>query len=117
MSKTATYAKIASTTLSSAQLTVSFNSFSGYTDLICVVNMTRSQSGNNFSLRFNGDTGTNYSQVYFEGDGSTVIPGRNTNTTTMRIAAIAGGFGTDQATLTINILDYENTTTLSLIHI
>lgn len=111
MSKTATYAKIASTTLSSSQLTISFNSFSGYTDLICVVTMTRTQGGNNFSLRFNGDTGTNYSEIYVEGDGASVIPGRNSNTNTMRIAAIAGGFGTDIATLTINIQDYENSTT------
>jgi hypothetical protein len=111
MSKTATYAKISSTTLGSAQLTISFNSFSGYTDLICVVNMTRSQGGNNFSLRLNGDTGTNYSEIYIEADGSSVIAGRNSNTNTMRIAAIAGGFGTDQATLTINIPDYENSTT------
>lgn len=62
-------------------------------------------------MRINSDTGNNYSEEYIEGDGGSVIPGRNSNTNSMRIAAIAGGFGTDLATVIINFQNYSNTTT------
>jgi len=112
MAAGSTYTPIATTTLSSAQATISFTSISsGYTDLICIINMTRSASGNNLSLRLNSDTGTNYSSTYLEADGSSTYSGRGSNEAAMRIAAIAGGFGTDQSTIIINLQNYSNATT------
>lgn len=111
MAAGSTYTPIATTTLGSAQASITFNSFSGYIDLICVLNMTRSGAGNNLSMRLNSDSGTNYSETYIEGDGSSAFSGRNANTNSMRIAAIAGGFGTDLATVTIHLQNYSNSTT------
>ena len=109
---TNTYVALQSTTLGSAAASISFTSINQtYTDLICVLNMTRSGAGNNLGLRINGDTATNYSETYIEGDGSTALGGRNSNTNTMRIAAIQGGFGTDLATVTIHLQNYSNSTT------
>jgi hypothetical protein len=108
MAAGSTYTPIATTTLGSAQNSITFTSFSGYTDLICVLTMTRSSGGENLGMRLNSDTGTNYSETYIEGDGSTAVSGRNSNTNTMRIAAIQGGLGTGLAVITIQLQNYSN---------
>lgn len=58
-----TYTPIVSYTLGSAQSTVTFNSFSGYTDLrLVAANVTVSGgSDTNLIFRVNGDSGSNYS--------------------------------------------------------
>ena len=108
---TATYEKIATTTVSTPTLNVTFSSISSaYTDLVLVCGYSRSGGGNNISLRLNGDT-SNYSETYIEGDGSSAYSGRNSNDSNMRIAFIAGGTATAQSTLIVNFMNYSNTTT------
>lgn len=101
-----TYTPIATTTLGSSQSTVTFNSFSGYTDLILIVNGTCS-AGSYFTLRFNSDTGTNYSNTELVGDGSSASSGRNANSNYMYIGAIR----TTQTNILTQIQNYSNATT------
>lgn len=107
-----TYTPIATYTVSSPQLNVTFSSIpSTYTDLVLVCGYARSGGGNNISLRLNGDTGTNYSETFIEGDGTTVSSGRNSNDSNMRVAFVGSGSSTGQATMVINFNNYSNTTT------
>lgn len=81
-----TYEPIASTTLGSATTTVSFTNLpSGFTDLIVNVSNARHSfvDGGGISdigLRFNGDSGNNYSSTDVQGSGASVASGRVTNT-------------------------------------
>jgi hypothetical protein len=110
-----TYTPIATTTLGSSASTVTFNSFSGYTDLVIVISArdSRSADGDGVQICFNSDTsssGTNYSTTYLDnGPGSA----RESNARAISFYQIAGnnyasnGYGT----LIINIQNYANTTT------
>ena len=70
----ATYEPLATSTLGSAG-TITFSSISGsYTDLRIV--LVGTASGNTFALRFNGDSGTNYSYTQMNGNGSAVASSR-----------------------------------------
>jgi len=74
-----TYEPIATATLSSAGTGFTFSSIPAtYTDLrlILVVNTT-SANGKGVALRFNNDTGSNYSTTNLYGDGSSTATGRN----------------------------------------
>lgn len=107
----ATYEPIATQTLGSATATVTFSSISGsHTDLILVTSV-RGTANNNANLRFNNDSGSNYSNTYLEGDGSTAYSGRRTNQTSI----VDGGFiRTTADTFSVNIIqimNYANTTT------
>jgi hypothetical protein len=106
-----TYEPIATTTLSSAQSSVTFSSISGsYTDLILIVSGT-SATSQQIALEFNGDTGSNYSMTALYGDGSSAASARATSTTTMYGGL--GWFGTSTTTSTTiaHIMNYSNTTT------
>jgi len=105
-----TYEPIATTTLGSTQTSVTFNSFSGYTDLFLVASVSSSSgSGGVASLRFNGDSGTNYSATYMYGTGSTAASGRESNMNVM-----SGGDFPASGTFSVNqyhIQNYANTNT------
>jgi len=101
-----TYTPIATTTLGSSQATVTFSSFSGYTDLILVAAGTCS-AGSYFTLRFNSDTGTNYSVTELAGDGSNASSSRITSANYMYIGAIR----TTQTNIITQIQNYSNSTT------
>lgn len=109
-----TYDKIATTTLSSAASSVTFSSISGsYTDLIVVGNIGYTASGYDSWIRFNGDTGTNYSYtVLYANPGTGGSAGSTRGTSTSNIlfdrqgdyTAISGsGYS--------HIMNYANTTT------
>jgi len=107
---TATYDCIATTTLGSAQATVSFTSISGsYTDLVLVatVKLTSSNTDRLF-LQFNGDTGTNYSATYMQGDGSAAASGRFSSIAEMRFYNQSTA---DFYPNIIHIMNYANSTT------
>ncbi len=109
---TATYDKIATYTAPSSQTAVTFNSFSGYTDLVLVCNIKNTSSTpRNVYLQFNGDTGNNYSKTLIEGNGSSASSARDTNSPAIYSAAITVGNTTDPALSIINIMNYANTTT------
>ena len=78
MPDVSTEVAIATTTLSSASASITFSSIAGtYTDLR-VVFVNKGGDGG-LRLRFNGDTGTNYSRTQIVGTGSSAVSARNTN--------------------------------------
>jgi hypothetical protein len=76
-----TYEPIATTTLTSTQTNVTFNSISSaYTDLIVVVESKPSNNNaETINLTFNSDTGTNYSYTRLTGNGSSASSSRASN--------------------------------------
>jgi hypothetical protein len=112
---TATYEKIATTTLSSASATVTFSTISGsYTDLILVSNAIGT-ADLNFLLRFNGDSGSNYSSTILKGNGSTASSTRFSNQTSFRGNSSGYVTTTLQSNTITQIMNYSNTTTYKLI--
>lgn len=77
----ATYEKIATTTLGSAASLITFSSIAAsWTDLRLVITALQG-SGNNIGLRFNSDSGSNYSRTVLRGDGSSTFSSRNQSDT------------------------------------
>jgi hypothetical protein len=102
-----TYTPIATTTLGSAQSTVTFSSISGtYTDLVVVINGSVSAT-KNCTVQLNGDTGSNYSWTYLYGSGSSASSARSSNTAEGLINYV----GTEQSTTILQINNYSNSTT------
>jgi hypothetical protein len=106
----ATYEAIATTTLGSAQSSVTFSSISGsYTDLVLVSNVKSTGAGDVF-LQFNSDTGSNYSTTILYGTGSTAGSTREINATKILIDYYAEIF-TDWSDRIVQLQNYSNTTT------
>ena len=102
-----TYTPIASTTLTSAQSSVTFSSISSaYTDLVVVCNVLGNASTN---LRFtvNNDTGSNYSLTYIYGNGSAAGSGRLSNFT----YGLGYASGITNGSFIFSFMNYANTTT------
>jgi len=103
-----TYEKIATTTLGSAAADVTFSSISSaYTDLFLAINCGAA-GVTDMGIRFNSDTGSNYSLTYIRGTGSAASSGRASNATVMRVGNIYTALDT---TALIQINNYSNTTT------
>jgi hypothetical protein len=107
MAAGSTYTPIYTTTLGSAQSSLTFNSFSGYTDLIIVTRGTTTVSVSVLGAQYNGDTGANYSKTYLIGDGSTAFTGGNIDET----YAICGDAFSSINTNILQIQNYSNSTT------
>ena len=110
---TATYDCIATTTLGSANNSIDFTSISGsYTDLVLVALASNASpdGAENFRLRFNSDTASNYSNTRIYGNGSSAISNRETSQTYMFVG-INGNSSSDFTVHTINIQNYSNSTT------
>ena len=107
-----TYDKIATSTLGSAASTVTFSSISSaYTDLVLVAYMKPISGGNNNALlRFNNDSGSNYSATYLAGDGSTASSTRGTNDTGLFVS-YGNANGSNEPIFRFNIQNYSNSTT------
>lgn len=99
---------LATTTLASASATVTFSSISGaYRDLRLVI--TGSTSNNSdIQMRFNGDSGANYSFVYMGGNGSSAASGSNTGQPGVVLDAYFWR-STDQSMIVADIMDYTAT--------
>ena len=107
MAAGSTYTPIATTTLVSATASVTFSSVPAtYTDLVLVLNGT-TPSAIGIGLRFNGDTGGNYSNTFLAGSGSAASSGRASNFTMGRF----GNINTSNTTAIAQIQNYSNTTT------
>ena len=101
-----TYTPIATTTLGSAQASITFSSIaSTYTDLVLIVNGAASNA-NTFGVQVNLDTGTTYSTTGIIGDGSTASSNRQTNSTVGYVGALA-----TNGVIIVNFQNYANTTT------
>jgi hypothetical protein len=100
-----TYEPIATTTLSTATAEVTFSSISGsYTDLVYII--YNKSGGTNSKLRFNSDSGSNYSATQLYADGSSVASLRESNQT----RAPSGTIDNDGMAIG-HIMNYSNTTT------
>lgn len=102
-----TYEPVATHTLASSAANYTFSSIpSTYTDLMLVINAIHSQ-WEVFYMRFNDDTGSNYSWTYTLGNGSSVETYRYTNqnalSTGLRQVGVAPNI--------FQIMNYSNTTT------
>jgi len=105
-----TYTPIASQTLGSAAASVTFSSIpQGYTDLILVCNIAQSSGNNSLRYRFNGDTGSNYSDTYLYGNGTSALSGRDTSQTSGTIYVT--GSTTIEANYIVQFMNYSNATT------
>ena len=99
-----TYTPIATQTLTTSAASITFSSIpSTYTDLIMVFNGV---ADNNVSLRFNSDSGTNYSSTRIRGDGSSASSSRFTS-----IASMYGSYDPGISTSTWQIMNYSNSAT------
>lgn len=107
MAAGSTYTPIQSQTLGSAQASVTFNSFSGYTDLRLVISASNITGDSGIVARFNGDTGSNYSNTGMYGNGTTATSFRDTSQTRVYV----GRFDTTISTSVTEIQNYANTTT------
>lgn len=104
----ATYEPLATTTLSGSTNSVTFSSISqNYTDLVLVFSGSISASLENILIEINSDTGSNYSNTYVMGNGSTTSSGRNSNQTKW----YAGAINTTKSTGLFYFMNYSNTTT------
>ena len=103
-----TYEPIATTTASGSVSSITFSSISGsYTDLVVIVNGANANSDNSLCVRFNSDTGGNYSDTAIDGNGTSATSFRESNTSEPQ----AGSMGTSISTSIINVMNYSNTTT------
>jgi hypothetical protein len=104
MAAGSTYTPIQSYTASGSSSTISFTSIpSTYTDL--VLQYTAANSGTYFLIRFNNDSGSNYSFTSVYGDGSSAASTRGSSQTSLF------GRGTANSTNQMNIQNYSNATT------
>ena len=114
---TATYDCIATTTLSSAQNSVTFSSIpSTYTDLVVVFNGGLSVFDFIYTQVGNGsiDTGSNYSGTMLSGDGSSAGSSRHSSSTYLQTLGWGIGFLNDANGL-LHFMNYANTTTYKTI--
>jgi hypothetical protein len=108
----ATYEPIATTTLATTTTSITFSSISAaYTDLILILTARWSGIGTSSSItiRINGDTGTNYSQLRLYGDGSTINTDRQNNIDYLQIA-LNNIDNTTPTLSTVNFLNYSGST-------
>ncbi len=106
-----TYTPIATTTLGSAQATITFNSFSGYTDLILVCNVGTDSTNAFPFIQFNGDTGTNYSYTQLYGTGSTASSVRLSNSSQLFNNDVSVKQTSINSNIIYQIMNYSNSTT------
>jgi hypothetical protein len=107
-----TYEKIATTTLGSAQATITFSSISSaYTDLVIIAKMKNSGAGGDLLAYFNSDTGTNYSRTILGGNGTSTYSAQVSNDTKARFNYSEPINSDGNTMFRINIMNYSNTTT------
>jgi len=106
-----TYEPIATTTLGSTTNSYTFSSIAGtYTDLI-IVHSGLATDNTGLRLRFNGDTGSNYSNTILFGTGTSAGSTRETNITSIRMTYESFIATTDVGVRIANIQNYSNATT------
>jgi predicted secreted protein len=105
-----TYEPIATANGTGSSATITFSSIPGtYTDIIIMGTSKGSFNDENINIRFNSDTGANYSWTILDGNGSSASSDRNT---TSNNTYIRGGVsGTSNSANIFQINNYANTTT------
>jgi hypothetical protein len=99
------YVSLATTTLGSAASSVTFSSIPAtYRDLIIVFNGATTLSTVGLVLQFNSDSGSNYSGVVAQGDGSSATSGTLSGT-----SAEVGVLNTGRGNVLVQVMDYSAT--------
>lgn len=107
MAAGSTYTPIATYTAATAQTSITFSSLGSYTDIRIVASM---QDSNQYGLlRFNSDSGSNYSRTWLYGNGSSAVSNRTSNATSAYWGATASG--SEFCINTIDLMNYSNSTT------
>jgi hypothetical protein len=110
-----TYEPIATYTLPSAQSDYTFTSISSaYTDLVLVTQIIMNGSQANVFLQMgNGsiDTGSNYSETYMSGSGSSATSGRDSSSTRIFFTNTSYPQTTTRNMSVMHFQNYANTTT------
>jgi hypothetical protein len=106
MAAGSTYTPIATTTLATATNSVTFSSISDYTDIRIVTVLASVSATTNVFVRFNSDSGTNYSYTYILGDG-TASSGRQSNQTGLRLTE-NNDIDTSPSLRTMDIFNYAS---------
>lgn len=107
---TPTYTLISEQVLSSPASSVSFTSIPGtYKDLVLEVYGKMTSSNYQPCLRFNSDSGTNYSGTYVRGDGSSASSGRGSNQTYVYPTPGVGIGTNSNMTWFLHLLSYAST--------
>jgi hypothetical protein len=112
-----TYEKIASTTLATANTSITFSSIpSTYTDLR-IVFTPASYAGGGMFIRCNSDTGTNYSHTRLTTDGASLETyNAYDNTYWLLGGYVAGATSTTGKLHTIDIFSYAGATYKTMLH-
>lgn len=109
-----TYEAIASQTLSSAASSVTFSSIPAtYTDLV-LVSAAIGTGDLQVYGRLNGDSGTNYSNTFLAGNGTSASSIAQTNTNVYQNDYYLA-VSTDGGLITMNFMNYSNSTTYKTI--
>jgi len=104
-----TYVALATQTLGSAAASVTFSSISSaYTDLVLVSSALSAGTSETVMLRFNGDSGNNYSFTYLYGNGTSALSGRASS---VSFAVGGSATATTAGVNIVNIMNYSNSTT------
>jgi len=106
-----TYEKIATTTLGTATTTITFSSIPAtYTDLRLVLVARAVSTSISVDVRFNSDTGSNYSKTILYGDGSAAQSGRGTSQTAIGTNYGSAFDATNPGLLTMDLFSYAGST-------
>jgi hypothetical protein len=107
-----TYEPLATNTLSSATASVTFSTISGsYTDLVLICSIKGDASNGLIQVRFNGDTGNNYSYTRLYGSSSSAASDRSSNVSSMQLEDPSTAFDSQFIVARGQILNYSNSTT------
>jgi hypothetical protein len=108
------YVELDRKVVTSAVSSITFTGISqNYQDLVimCHSRYTSSNAGQGIGIRFNNDSGTNYSTTILEGDGSADSSYRGSNQNAASCGAVSNGTQTHFATTLIEINNYSNVDT------
>jgi hypothetical protein len=103
----ATYKPIQSFTTTGSQSVVTFSNIpQDYTDLVIISNVVWTQDAYINNMRFNGDSGSNYSYTRITGNGTSAVSTRLGNIN----YAFGGWTGVNPTLNTVHIMNYSNST-------
>jgi hypothetical protein len=108
-----TYEPIATQTVGTATPTITFSSIpQTYTDIV-VATAIQMSANVNVWMRFNSDTGSNYSYTTLQGNGSSGSSSRSSSDTKIQLDSVAYPYFTSTAFSPniVHIMNYSNTTT------
>jgi len=113
---TNTYVALDKVTVGTATPSITFTGINqGYTDLVVVFQTGMSSAGNEPYLRFNGDSGSNYSETMMYGSGTTAYSLRNSISTAIQLARDVGLPTALESMHIVNIQNYSNSTTFKTV--